>query len=95
MSAAVAWAAWTDEVAFTIRLPAVERKVLRAIEQAQAHHGRRPRLEEIRAFMPPGTRGLTKGTLDNLIRAGRVARGVFDATSYRDTQEWRGTKRWR
>lgn len=94
MNAASTWPAWTDIAVYRPRYSMSERRVLKALAMAQAEVGRRPRLAEIEAMMPPWQRDRTSRILERLVRRSRVARGVFDAMSYRDTQEWRRAKRW-
>lgn len=91
---AVLWPDWTDIPVYRPRYRMRERRVLKALALAEEEAGRRPRLAEIEAMMPPWIKASTATILERLIRRGRVARGVFDAMSYRDTQDWRRAKRW-
>ena len=68
------------------RFNSKEVTILEAIEAAKNKDGHRPRLGEIAAQARIGEDAAAE-VLTDLEQAGRVARGIYDARSYRDLEE--------
>ncbi len=68
------------------RVNVKEVEVLEAIEAAKNELGHRPRLPDIAAQVG-AAEATTAKILTELEQVGRVARGVYDARSYRDQAE--------